>query len=178
MLNIPQLAQIKGRDPYLYEALRRVVGAVNAIGRATGVDPAGSLSPPAPIGGLSVVAADGIFDVAITDHSPVHRGIFYFAESDSSADFTAPRVHFLGSSRNLRLALGNQTLYWRAYSQYIGSAPSAPVSFGSPPAAVAGGGSAGPALQPSSGSGSATAQQGGSGFGVAPTLTVNDTLVR
>jgi len=178
MLNIPQLAQIRGRDPYLYEALRRVVGAVNALGRATGVEPANSLEPPGPIGALSVLAADGIFDVALIDNSAVHRGIFYFAEFDSSPDFIAPRVCFLGSSRNLRLALGNQPLYWRAYSQYIGSMPSAPVSFGSPPTAVAGGGLSGPALQPSSGSGSATAQQGGSGFGVASTLSINATLTR
>ncbi len=140
MLNIPQLAQIKGRDPYLYEALRQVVAAVNSLGRAMGVDPAGSISPSAPIGGLSVIAADGIYDVAITDNSPVHRGVFYFAESDTSQDFTAPRVHFLGSSRNLRIALGNHTLYWRAYSQYLGSIPSPPVTFGSPPVAVTGGG--------------------------------------
>ena len=168
MLNIPQLAQIKGRDPYLYEALRQVVGAVNAVGRATGVDPSGSISAPDPIGGVSVIAADGIFDVAITDNSAVNRGIFYFAESDISPDFTAPRVYFLGSSRNLRVALGNVTLYWRAYSQYMGSLPSAPVTFGSPATGVAGGGaSTGPALQTSSGSGTATGQQGGSGFGVA-----------
>jgi len=49
-------------------------------------------------------------------------------------------VHFLGSSRNLRLALGNQTLYWRAYSQYLGSDPSGPVTFGTPATAVIGGG--------------------------------------
>jgi len=177
MLNIPQLAQIKGRDPYLYETLRQVVGAVNSLGRATGVDPSGSISPPDSIGALSVVAGDGIFDVAITDNSAVHRGIFYFAEFDSSPNFTAPRVQFMGSSRNLRLSLGNQTLYWRAYSQYLGSTPSAPIAFGSPPTAVTGGGTAaGPALQPSSGSGSATGQQGGSGFGVQQTLTVNGTL--
>jgi hypothetical protein len=172
MLNIPQLAQIKGRDPYLYEALNQVVGAVNSLGRATGVDPSGSITAPAQIGSVSVVAADGIFDVAITDNSAVNRGIFYFAESDTSANFTAPRVHFLGSSRNLRISLGNQTLYWRAYSQYIGSQPSPPVAFGSPPTAVVGGGTAsGPALQPSSGSGTATGQQGGSGFGTAQTQT-------
>jgi len=58
-------------------------------------------------------------------HSSVHRGIFYFAESDVTPAFSRPRVHFLGSSRNLRVALGNQTLYWRAYSQYLGSDPSA-----------------------------------------------------
>jgi len=176
MLTIPQLAQIKGRDPYLYESLKQVVGAVNALGRATGVDPSGSIAEPAPIGGLSVVAANGIFNLAITDNSPVRRGIFYFAESDASPAFPAPHVYFLGSSRNLRVSLGNQTLYWRAYSQYIGSTPSAPVAFGSPPAAVTGGGAAGPAPQPSSGSGTATAQQGGSGFGVDQTLSLNDTL--
>jgi hypothetical protein len=168
MLNIPQLAQIKARDPYLYESLKQVVSAINALGRATGVDPAGSIAQPAPIGSISVTAADGIFDIAITDNSPVHRGIFYFAESDTSPAFPAPRVYFLGCSRNLRIALGNRTLYWRGYSQYIGSLPSPPVTFGSPPAALTGGGSAGPALQPSSGSGTATAQQGGSGFGINP----------
>ena len=178
MLTIPQLAKLKSRDPYLYESLRQVVAAVNALGRATGVDPGGSIEPPAPIGSLAVAAANGIFDLAITDNSPVNRGIFYFAESDTSPSFTAPRVHFLGSSRNARLALGNLTLYWRAYSQYLGSLPSPPVTFGSPPAAVVGGGSSGPALAPSAGSGTAKAQQGGSGFGRDLKLTLNDKLLR
>jgi hypothetical protein len=165
MLTIPQLGKIKGTDPYLYESLRQLVAAVNAIGRATGVDPSGSIATPDPIGILAVAAADGIFDISITDNSAVHRGIFYFAESDTSPSFLAPRVHFLGCSRNLRLALGNVTLYWRAYSQYLGSQPSPPVTFGSLPIAVTGGGSSGPALAASSGSGTASAQQGGSGFG-------------
>jgi hypothetical protein len=165
MLTIPQLAKIKGTDPYLYESLRQLVAAVNALGRATGVDPSGSIATPDPIGSLAVAAADGIFDLAITDNSAVHRGIFYFAESDTSPSFLAPRVHFLSCSRNLRVALGNVTLYWRAYSQYLGSQPSPPVTFGSPPIAVTGGGSSGPALSASTGSGTAAAQQGGSGFG-------------
>ena len=175
MLKIPQLAQIKGRDPYLYESLTQVVSAVNSLGRATGVDPVGSIAAPAQIGGVNVVAADGIFDLAITDNSAVNRGVFYFAESDTTPAFAAPHVYFLGSSRNLRVSLGNQTLYWRAYSQYMGSTPSAPVAFGSPPTAVVGGGAAGPVPQASSGSGTATAQQGGSGFGTAQTLTLNQT---
>jgi hypothetical protein len=175
MLNIPQLAQIKGRDTYLYESLTQVVNAVNSLGRATGVDPTGSIAPPVPIGSLNVVAADGIFDLAITDNSPVRKGIFYFAESDTTPSFSAPHVYFLGSSRNLRVSLGNQTLYWRAYSQYTGSTPSAPVNFGSPATAVTGGGAAGPTPQASSGSGTATGQQGGSGFGVTQTLTLNNT---
>jgi hypothetical protein len=142
------------------------VNAVNSLGRATGVDPSGTIAAPAPIGSLSVIAADGIFDLAITDNSAVNRGIFYFAESDTSPAFSKPRVHFMGSSRNLRLALGNRTLYWRAYSQYLGSDPSGPVTFGTPPSAVAGGGTAaGPQLQASTGSGTASGSAGGSGFG-------------
>jgi hypothetical protein len=166
MLKIGQLAQIKSESPYVYEALTQLVNGVNAVGLATGVDPSGSLAPPVPIASLKVTAADGIFDLAITDNSAVRRGIFYFAESDTSPAFSRPYVHFLGSSRNLRVAMGNQTLYWRAYSQYLGSDPSEPVTFGNPATAVSGGGTAGgPPLQVSQGSGTATGTEGGSGFG-------------
>jgi hypothetical protein len=166
MLKIGQLAQIKSDSPYVYEALTQIVNAVNSLGRATGVDPSGTIGPPAPIGSVNVTAADGIFDLAITDNSAVNRGIFYFAEFDVTPAFSRPIVHFLGSSRNLRVMLGNQTLYWRAYSQYLGSDPSAPVNFGTPATAVSGGGTAtGPQLQASSGSGTAPGTAGGSGFG-------------
>jgi hypothetical protein len=166
MLKIGQLAQIKSDSPYVYEALTQIVSGVNSVGRATGVDPSGTIAAPAPIGSLRVIAADGIFDLAITDHSSVNRGIFYFAESDVTPAFSNPYVHFMGSARNLRIAVGNQTLYWRAYSQYLGSDPSEPVTFGTPATAVPGGGTAtGPPLQASSGSGTASGSEGGSGFG-------------
>jgi hypothetical protein len=149
------------------------------VGRATGVDPSGSIAAPSPIGSLNVTAADGIFDLAITDNSTLHRGIFYFAESDTTPAFQQPYVHFLGSSRNLRVALGNQTLYWRAYSQYLGSETSQPVAFGTPPTAVAGGGAAaGPALQPSNGSGTASGSQGGSGFGQVAQSSADPVILR
>ena len=179
MLKIGQLAQIKSDSPYEYEALTRLVNGVNAVGRATGVDPSGSIAAPSPIGSLSVTAADGIFDLAITDNSTVNRGIFYFAESDTTPAFHQPYVHFMGSSRNLRLALGNQTLYWRAYSQYLGSETSRPVAFGTPPTAVVGGGAAtGPALQPSNGSGTASGSEGGSGFGQVAQSSVGPVILR
>jgi hypothetical protein len=73
MLNIAQLAQVKARDPYVYESLQQIVSAINALGRATGVDPSGSIAQPDPIGGISVLAANGIFDVAVTDNSAVHE---------------------------------------------------------------------------------------------------------
>jgi hypothetical protein len=96
--------------------------------------------------------------------------LFYFAESDTTPAFSAPRVYFMGASRNIYLQLGNQTLYWRGYSQYVGSLPSAPVTFGSPATGVVGGGASGPAPLPSSGSGALPngVLRGGNGFGVHP----------
>jgi hypothetical protein len=168
MLSIAQLAPIKNRDPYLHESLVQIVRAINAVGLKAGLDPHGPLPAPAPIGALNVQAANGWFDIAITDDSEARPGLFYFAESDTTPSFAAPRVYFMGASRNLYLQLGNQTLYWRAYSQYLGSSPSTPVAFGNPPIAVVGGGASGPAPFASSGSGAFEDGlfRGGNGFGV------------
>jgi len=66
--------------------------------------------------------------------------------------------------------LGNQTLYWRAYSQFVGSLASVPVTVGSPATAVVGGGTSGPAPLPSSGSGALPngLLRGGNRFGAVP----------
>jgi len=167
MLTVAQLAPLKDRDPYLYETLTKIVSAVNAASTNAGVDPATPSPAPTPIASVQVQAANGWFDLAITDPGAARPGLFYFAESDVTPAFSAPRVYFLGASRNLYVQLGNQTLYWRAYSQYIGSQASAPVSFGMPPAAVVGGGASGPAPLPSSGSGALAngLSRGGNGFG-------------
>src|SRR5258708_2106391 len=153
MLTVAQLAPLKDRDPYLYETLTRIVSAVNAASQRAGVDPSVSAPAPSPIASISVQAANGWFDISIADPSDARPGLFYFAESDVTPAFSAPRVYFLGASRNLYVQLGNLTLYWRAYSQYIGSLPSSPVTFGASPVAVAGGGASCPAPQASHGSG-------------------------
>ncbi|HEY2353217.1 MAG TPA: hypothetical protein VGH83_11940 [Candidatus Acidoferrum sp.] len=167
MLTVAQLAPLRDRDPYLYETLTKVVAAVNATSQRAGVDPSTPAPAPAPIASLNVQAANGWFDISISDPSDARPGLFYFAESDTTPAFSAPRVYFLGASRNFYSQLGNQTLYWRAYSQYVGSLPSAPVTFGSPPTGVVGGGSTGPAPLPSSGSGALQngSVRGGNGFG-------------
>src|SRR5215813_4860563 len=170
MLTVAQLAPLKDRDPYLYETLVKIVSAVNATSQRSGVDPATPSPAPSPVASLNVQASNGWFDIAITDPSDSRPGLFYFAESDTSPSFAAPRVYFMGASRNLYVQLGNQTLYWRAYSQYIGSLPSAPVPFGNPPVAVSGGGASGPAPLPSQGSGALSNgfAPGGNGFGTHP----------
>ena len=177
MLTVAQLAPIKDRDPYLYETLVKIVSAVNATSVRSGVDPATPAPAPTTIASLSVHASNGWFDLAITDPSNARPGLFYFAESDITPAFNSPRVYFLGASRNLYLQLGNQTLYWRAYSQYVGSLASAPVNFGNPPVAVAGGGATGPAPLPSQGSGALKngLTPGGNGFGLHPGARITRT---
>jgi hypothetical protein len=132
MLTVAQLAPLKDRDPYLYETLTKIVSAVNSASQAAGVDSSTPSPAPTPVVSISVQASNGWFDVAITDPSDARPGLFYFAESDTTPSFSAPRVYFLGASRNLYVQLGNQTLYWRAFSQYLGSMPSASRTFGAP----------------------------------------------
>jgi len=169
MLTIAQIAPLKDRDPYLYETLTKIVSAVNAASQSAGVDSSTPSPAPSPIASVMVQASNGWFDISITDPSATRPGLFYFVESDVTPAFNAPRVYFLGASRNLYAQLGNQTLYWRAYSQYIGSLPSPPVTFGAPPTAVIGGGTAGPAPLPSTGSGTLPngLVRGGNGFGTS-----------
>jgi hypothetical protein len=117
-----------------------------------------------------VTASQGIFDIRIFDGSSVSRGINYFVEYSVTPQFTEAIPIDLGTSRCHRCFLGNLTLYWRGYSQYLGSQPSDAVYFGSStaPTAVVGGGSiTGPTPQPSTGSGTASTDgsQGGQGFG-------------
>jgi hypothetical protein len=170
MLTVAQLAPLKDRDPYLYETLVKIVASVNATSQRAGVDPSTPAPAPSPVASIAVQAANGWFDISIVDPSDSRPGLFYFAESDVTPAFSAPRVYFMGASRNLYVQLGNQTLFWRAYSQYIGSQPSAPVTFGSPPISVAGGGSSGPPPLPSAGSGVFPngVLRGANGFGIHP----------
>jgi hypothetical protein len=174
MLTVAQLAPLKDRDPYLYETLTKIVASLNATSQSAGVDPSTPSPAPTALASIAVQASNGWFDLSITDPSAVRPGLFYFAESDTTPAFGAPRVYFMGASRNLYVQLGNQTLYWRAYSQYIGSLPSLPITFGAPPTAVVGGGSSGPAPLPSTGSGTLSngLARGGNGFGIHPSSRI------
>jgi hypothetical protein len=160
-LLIPQFESLAPTQPDLYDGLTRVVSAINSIGKQVNVDPNNPIDkPPAP-DALNVTAGAGYFDVALTDNTSQRRGLFYFTEYDISPAFPNPTVVFMGATRNTRLQLGSLKLYWRAYSQYLGSSPSDPVVFGgNNPTLVDGSGAVAPAPQPSQGSGT-----GGGGFG-------------
>ena len=173
-VQVANLEYIRGKDPMFAEALQSIANGLNNTAQQVTADPTstGSTAPP-QISGLSVTAAQGIFDIQITDNNPVYRGINYFVEYSTDIGFTRPTVIDLGASRNHRANFGAQSLYFRAYSAYPTSGASQAVYFGSSaqPTIVAGGGVvSGPPPQPSSGSGTASGNgtQGGQGFGNAP----------
>ncbi len=68
MLRVPQLKKVQSEDPYLYEALKRIVGAVNSLGQKVGVDPA-----PAP-GTMGTVAGAAAAAAAKTVEQPILPG--------------------------------------------------------------------------------------------------------
>lgn len=165
--NRPELQKL---SPKLAEALDDLLNGINTIATQTTASAQGKTDPPPQVTSISVMAANGVFDVAITDSNPVYRQITYFLEYSMQQAFTSPTVIHLGPSRNWRGFLGAQTLYWRAYSQYPTSEASAAVFYGpqANPTAVLGGGTAtGPNIQSSKGSGTASGDgtQGGQGFG-------------
>ena len=165
-------AHIQRIDPLLATTLDEFEQRITTLAKQVAANPLGAVEPPPAITALSVLASSGVFDIQIQDNSPVNRGINYFVEYSTTASFAQPHVVDLGASRSYRATWGNQTLYFRAYSQYPTSSPSATVYFGpsAAPTAVVGGGAAGPTPQASTGSGTASnnGQSGGAGFGYEP----------
>lgn len=154
------------KHPEIAEALDDVMSHVSTTMQQTNSSPNGQAAPPPTPSKLTVTAAHGIFDAKIDDNAPVTRGINYFLEYSQTPSFNSPTVIDLGASRNHRVALGNQTLHWRAYSSYPTSPRSQVIYHGTQgqPTPVIGGGTAsGPDPQPSSGSGTSKGASGSDG---------------
>lgn len=160
----PNMDAIRVKDPKLHEILTTI-----QIHLQRSTQPA-----PPPVSGINVVAANGWYTVTLTDNGDVNSSIEYFIEYSTTAGFQQPVVVHNGASRTAVLNLGNQTLFWRAYSQYQNpfSPPSTPVVFGgaAPQGVVGGGATVPPAVvSTGSGTGATNGQQGGVGFGKTPT---------
>lgn len=174
------------KDSIRANFFQRIIEAVNSLAHKLGVSVHGDIDPPPPITYVSAKASNEMLHVALTHtpSKPVSRAINYFVEVDTNPSFPQPHVFHLGASRELLTPLpglddnGNPVKYYvRAYSQYPGSKPSAPTSFGGKPGAEGGsdisitmGGTTSMSLIPSTGSGTAglNGQQGGFGFGKNP----------
>lgn len=163
---------ISDKFPEVGQAIDDLIDYVQTLSTQTNSSMTGQTNPPVAPSSLTVTAAHGIFDAKIDDYAPANRGINYFLQYSKSPAFTAPVTIDLGTSRNHRAMLGNQTLYWRAHAAY----PTSPISqhayHGTElnPIAVTGGGAAtGPEPLPSSGSGTSFGASGNDGgFGNNP----------
>ena len=178
-MNLPNLdyfrsLKIDGAPDFgarMYEFAKAIVSQSRTTEQQTNVNAQGQPQPPPQVNGLNVQGQNGHFSVAITDNNPIYRGIQYYVEHDTSPNFSNPTTVHIGDSRNANLFLGSGTRYWRAYSAYASSAPSAPVYHGSsvnPTAVDAGGSIGGPASIPSQGSGTGAVGVGLSGPGPVP----------
>ena len=170
MLTIPQKERIRKIDQHLYEAIVQIENAVNQLGTNLGAAPYGHFPTPPSPSQLSVTAANGQANVQIVDNFPIEnpseaKVMSYFVEAATDPGFiNVVHSEHMGPFRNKNIFLGNQTLYFRAYSQFHGSFPSRPVVFGgTTPTAVTTGGSAPPTQQPYTGSGTSSGSGGGYG---------------
>ena len=166
--------EMPGFGAKLYEAMQDLITHHSNLAQQVNGNSTGNPEPPPPIDSVNVTGQNGHFDIAIQHSAPIFRGVRYYAEYDTTPNFSNPRTVPMGDSRNHSLFLGNGNYYWRAYAAYTSSHPSAAAYHGgaADPQVVSGGGTVGgPALQASQGSGTGTPGQGLQGPGTIPFRT-------
>lgn len=164
--------------PLLASLLRRIIDGVNTVATNTGTSPTGEAQTPPAIGGVNVKVNGETAHVTIQDANEVDRSHEWHLEYTTNDQFSSPHYMYLGPSREAFLNLpskddtGNpQKWYVRAYSQKMGSQPSAPVYYGGlTPTAIEPSGSTQltPLSAPGSGTASPFGTQGGWGRGKIP----------
>jgi hypothetical protein len=185
-----ELPYLNQRDPYLGSILRRIIDAVNFTATNASVSSVGKLSPPPKVdsiqvqgtlSGSTITAPSEILHWILTHNQAVNKGIRYFSEIATDANFTQPHVVDHGTSRTGFLHLPTylndgstrQTYYLRSYAQYHGSDPSETTVLGGLTGAIKiqMTGTSGTTLLSSTGSGTASpqGQQGGKGLGTVLT---------
>ncbi len=169
-MQVRNLDEIRARDPKLYEALIDIINGSGTIAQQVNGNPNGQPSAPPQINGLQVTAQDGFAHVSISDENQIYRGIRYYVEHADNPNFTNPQVVPMVDSRNTVVPIGKGIRYFRAYSAYSSSGPSAAVYHGdaSQPIAVSGGGSFEVPFASAQGSGTGAAETGLSGPGPIP----------
>lgn len=170
--NIPNLAYLRTLPVFgarLVEALKAIAQQVLNVGQQTNATPHAQNTPAPPqINALSVTAGGGVAHVQIVDNNQVFRGISYHVQYAADPGFSAPITQHMGPSRDIRIPVGTQPLYYRAFSDYPTSAPSTPVYHGgAQPIAVVASGTAQPAIPAGQGSGTGYPNQI-SGWGTIP----------
>ena len=187
-----ELVYVAQRDTYAGSLFSRIIRSVNSLAANIAVAPVGKLSPPEPIGAITVkgvqtgnqiVCPGETLHFTLTHTAPIQKGIQMFSEWDTNPNFTQPHVIDHGASRTHTMTLPTfqddgstpNVYFLRSYAQYHGSEPSKRIVFGglTNPTQIVMGGGINPPMPtsmtplPSTGSGTASpnGSQGGQGLG-------------
>lgn len=166
--NLDYIRSAKPDDPQfgsrLYEALQDFNTAISNHLMQTNGDPTGEPQAPPPLAAINVTSTSVGHHISLTHPGNFYRGIEYHAEYADNPAFSNPFPVHLGPAREMDVATGNQSLYWRAFAQYPTGQRTAPIYFGgNQPTAVTGGTAT--TLGSSQGSGTGQPGEGLSGFG-------------
>lgn len=165
MASDPNVQALRGMPmwgKYIFDAFRNVqrqLANVSTQGNLA-LDAPQNTAPPSP-NAVTVTASGGVAHVQITDNNQnLYRGINYHVQYSADAGFSAPCNGPSGPSRDIRIPVGTQALYYRVFSDYPTSPASAPVYHGgASPVAVAATGTEQPAIPSGQGSGTGTTGQ-------------------
>ena len=159
--NLSYIRTIPVFGPRLYETLSDILTQQSNAAMQTNANPSGgSQAPPPQINALTVTAGAGIAHVQITDNNQMYRGVKYHVQYATEPGFSNPITAHMGPSRDLRIPVGTQPLYYRAFSDYPTSDTSNPVYHGgSTPIAVTASGTDQPPIPTGKGSGTGTPGQ-------------------
>lgn len=154
--NVNALRNMKEWGKYLFDAFGNVQKQLQNLSTQNNSSLTGSenLAPP-QINAVTVKASGGVAHVQITDSNPgLYRGITYHVQYSTNPAFTAPCNGPSGPSRDIRIPVSNEPLYYRAFSDYPTSPASLPVYHGGTiPVAVTASGSTPPPVPNGQGSG-------------------------
>jgi hypothetical protein len=151
----------------IFEALTDMRNGMNTLEGQTNSSFSGNPAPPPPLQSITVTPTEVGHHVSINHGGAFYRGIYYHIESADNPHFSNPFPAYSGPAREIDLATGSQSLYFRAFASYQNSGNTSPVFHGwNVPTPVTGG-----IVMPrgiSQGSGTGSPGQGISGFGPVP----------
>lgn len=151
----------------LFETVSDIARGVDTLEQQTNSNLNGNPAPPPPLQGVTVTPSEAGVHISIAHEGEFYRGIEYHAEYADNPHFTNPFPVHMGPAREMDVATGSRTLYWRAFAQYQTGSLTSPVYHGgSTPSPVTGGSSS--TLGSSQGSGTGRPGQGLQGYGALP----------
>lgn len=169
------LTEVENMWPRLGIYLRSREQVVATVAQNAAVGTTAEIAAPSAPASVNVKVAGEIAHVTIEDPQELQRGAQYHVELATNAQFSAPHVEHLGSSRGRFITLPTNddggtphTWYARGYSQYQGSQPSTFTYFGGASPAgfqMQGATNLTPLTSTGSGTASTDGQQGGWGLG-------------